>query len=56
MNFNGHSCPKCGCGVTRTKRAYKCRCGWSYKEPEESYNNYLKRYFEKRDKKCARAL
>ena len=51
MNFNGHSCPKCGRGVTRNKRLYKCRCGWTFKEQEENYNVRLRKRFEEEDRK-----
>lgn len=51
MNFNGHSCPKCGRAVVRNKRLYKCLCGWSYKEPEENYNVWLRKRLENWERK-----
>ena len=49
MNFNGYSCPKCGNAVTRNKRHYKCRCGWSYREKPENYLVQLRKRLEQKE-------
>ena len=45
MKCDGIHCPKCGKRMARSGNHLRCRCGYSYFEPEGNWQKWLGKMF-----------